>query len=64
MKYKIGVKEYYKPTPKVWRIVGDVSLAGSAVIGIAALFVPGAKWVVIGGILVKVLSNFASKYDN
>jgi hypothetical protein len=54
-----GIKEYYKPTPKDMRILGDGMLLIS---GIATLFVPGLKWAVALGLVGKFITNsFGSK---
>lgn len=52
-----GWNEYFKPTPKNVRRLGDAALAAA---GIGGLIVPGAKWVIILGIAGKFLSNFLS----
>jgi energy-converting hydrogenase Eha subunit A len=52
---KFGWSQYFKPTPKNIRQLGDAALAAAA---IGVLIVPGAKWVAIMGIAGKFLSNF------
>ncbi len=54
---KFGWGEYFKPTPKNFRRIGDLALVVGAV---GAVIVPGAKWVIIAGIAGKFLSNFFS----
>lgn len=49
-----GIKEYYNPTPKNMRILGDGMILMGAVV---ALFVPGAKWAIAAGLVGKFITN-------
>lgn len=59
-KVKFSPKDYWKPTPKNLRILGDTVLLAS---GIGAILIPGAKWVIIAGLVGKYLTNCATKLD-
>lgn len=60
-KMNFGTKHYYKPTPKRMRQIGDGLLLVS---GLAALFVPGAKWAIAVGLIGKyITNNFGQKSD-
>jgi hypothetical protein len=64
--YKIGVKEYYKPTPKIFRIVGDALLTISGIGGaISAFTLPPWATVMfaICGPLSKFCTNLATTLE-
>jgi hypothetical protein len=55
---KLGWNEYFKPTPKNIRRIADSGLILTTGL---ALVIPGAKWIVIAGVIFKVMSNFTSE---
>ena len=61
--YKVGIKEYYKPTPKIFRLIGDGLLAiGSIGTSISVFTLP--PWVTVTFAictpLSKICTNFAT----
>lgn len=59
MKYAFGTSQYFKSTPKKIKLAGKGLLLVS---GVAAIFVPGAKWVIAVGLIGDFLaSNFGEK---
>lgn len=49
------LKNYFKPTPKKMRIVGDLALLAA---GLSHIFFPDTKLDLSLGVLVKFLTNF------
>jgi len=59
-----AVKNYYKPTPKIWRKIGDsLLLIGSTVTGISAFTLPPIVTAIAAGLTAigKIITNFASE---
>lgn len=56
--------DYYKPTPKKWRKIGDAIQDTGIVIGSIAAFSP-VPWVSVVAVIVgrvgKIITNFASE---
>lgn len=63
---KVGVKEYYKPTPKQLRKIGDAISAGAAVIATSTI-ITDHLWLamtsVILGFVGKILTNYFSEEE-
>jgi hypothetical protein len=57
-------ENYYKPTPKRWRKIGDAIQDVGLIVGTVAFFTP-APWITpvsfIIGRLGKIITNFASE---
>lgn len=55
---------YYKPTPRIWRKIGDSLLTvGSTITGISAFTMPPVVTAIAAGLtcLGKIITNFASE---
>jgi hypothetical protein len=63
---KQAVKNYYKPTPKNWRIAGDTIQDIAVIAGaLLALFASPPTWIpiaiIVTGRIGKIITNFATK---
>lgn len=67
MKFNFGWKEYWKPTPKKLRLLGDGLLWTVSAISGITIFVNYDRYISIGllllGLILKLLSNCFSKDD-
>lgn len=63
---KVGTKHYFKPTPKILRVIGDSLLViGTTITSISAFTMPPIVTAIAAGLtaLGKVLTNFATVAD-
>lgn len=57
-------ENYYKPTPKIWRKIGDSLLTiGSTITGISAFTMPPIVTAIAAGLtcIGKIITNFATE---
>jgi hypothetical protein len=61
--YKVGTKQYFKPTPKILRVIGDsLLLIGTTVTSISAFTMPPIVTAIAAGctLLGKLITNFVA----
>ena len=61
-KVKRFTGNYYKPTPKVWRKIGDSLLAMSVFMIGSAVYLELGSWVVITSLLLGVGGTFLTNF--
>ena len=56
------MKNYYKPTPKKWRKLGDALLAVSTMITTYAIADEWSKWASLSALLLGVVGKFLTNF--
>jgi hypothetical protein len=60
-KVKVMMKEYFKPTPKLYRKIGDALLSVSTMVTGLAIY-GDYKWVAITSLIIGVIGKFMSNF--